>query len=159
MEHLIGLGLIVAHPVGDYIVQNDWMARCKIASHPGKPPTEKDCIRALMPDASLSLKTELWNQKLSEYHQAIAACTIHCLLYTIAVWGCSFWWMPWWGLAACFIVHWPIDRFRLAGRWMRNISGQAVFATGPLSPWSIIVVDNTIHLLTLFVIAVIHFSS
>lgn len=38
---------------------------------------------------------------------------------------------------------------RLAGRWMRNVSGQKAFATGPLSPWSIIVVDNVAHIATL----------
>jgi Protein of unknown function (DUF3307) len=80
-------------------------------------------------------------------------CTVHCFLYTLAVWSCSFWWMPWWGLLACFAVHWPVDRWRLAGRWMRNVSGQKAFATGPLSPWSVIVVDNTFHLWTLLVIA------
>lgn len=63
--------------------------------------------------------------------------------------------MPMWGLAVCFLAHWPIDRFRLAGRWMRNVSGQKAFATGLLSPWSIIVVDNVAHVATLFVIGCI----
>ncbi|WP_143394018.1 hypothetical protein [Fimbriiglobus ruber] len=84
------------------------------------------------------------------------ACTVHCCLYTLAVFACSLWWMPWWGLLVCFAVHWPIDRFRLAGRWMRNVSGQTVFASLPpvgMSPWSVIVVDNTFHLLTLGLIA------
>ena len=81
-----------------------------------------------------------------------AACTVHCLLYTLAVWACSFWWLPWWGPVVCFLAHWPIDRFRLAGRWMALV-GQERFATGPLAPWSIIVVDNVGHLLTLGLIA------
>jgi hypothetical protein len=63
--------------------------------------------------------------------------------------------MPWWGLAVCFACHFPVDRWKLAGWWMRNVSGQAVFASGALSPWSIVAVDNTFHLLTLFVIAML----
>jgi hypothetical protein len=35
---------------------------------------------------------------------------------------------------------------------MVHCSGQRAFATGPLSPWSVIVVDNTIHLLVLYLI-------
>lgn len=79
-------------------------------------------------------------------------CTVHCLLYTAAVWACSFWWMPWWGVAACFALHWPVDRFRLARRWMK-LTGQEQFATGVFSPWSIIVVDNVGHLVVLAGIA------
>ncbi len=114
---MIGFGLLCGHLVGDYIVQNDWMAAGKT--------------------------------------QRSLPCTVHCLLYTLAVWGCSFWWMPLWGLAVCFAVHWPIDRFRLAAWWMRNVSGQAFFASKEhlMFPWSIVVVDNTAHLLTLFGIA------
>ena len=85
--------------------------------------------------------------------QGHLACTVHCLLYTLAVWACSFRWMPWWGLAVCFMAHWPIDRYRLARLWMVHLSGQKAFATGTLSPWSIIIVDNTFHLLTLYMIA------
>lgn len=110
-----GFGLLVGHMLGDYIVQNDYLASNKTSSN--------------------------------------FACFVHCVLYTLAVWACSFWWMPWWGLVACLAVHFPIDRWRLATLWMKNVSGQTAFATGPLAPWSIIVVDNTFHLLTLFIIA------
>ena len=79
-------------------------------------------------------------------------CAVHCTLYTLAVWACSFWWMPWWGLAVCWLAHFPVDRFRLARRWM-SLVGQEAFATGPFSPWSIIVVDNVGHLVVLALIA------
>jgi len=118
-------GLLTGHLIGDYIVQNDWMAANK-----GMP------------------------QKVGHL-----ACTVHCLCYTLAVWACSFWWVPWWGLAICFAVHWPIDRWRLAGWWMRNVSGQAGFANGPLAPWSIIIVDNVFHLATLFAIGLVNFAN
>lgn len=78
------------------------------------------------------------------------ACAVHCTLYTLAVWLCSFWWLPWWGLLVCWLAHFPLDRWRLARRWMSL--RQEAFATGPLSPWSVVVVDNTLHLLTLFLI-------
>lgn len=128
------LGLIVGHMVGDYIVQNDWMAANKGNPWPGSVWWASDD----------PIGKKWWTGNI--------ACFVHCLCYTLSVWACSFWWMPWWGLLACFAIHFPIDRWRLAGWWMRNVSGQSAFANGPLSPWSIIIVDNTFHLLTLFVI-------
>ena len=97
-----------------------------------------------------------WWAKRDAYRRGHVACTAHCLLYTLAVWLFACWWMPWWGAAACFLAHWPVDRFRLAGRWMRDVSGQAAFAanfTPPNLPWGVIVVDNVFHLLTLAAVA------
>lgn len=132
---MIGFGLLCGHMIGDYILQNDWMAKWK-----GGGPS----------DPMLGTKEQRSNT-------AHLACTVHCLLYTLAVWACSFWWMPWWGLVACFAVHWPIDRFALAGRWMRNVSGQAYFASKehPMWPNSIVLVDNTFHLVTLLIIGLL----
>ena len=126
----------------DYILQNVWQAANKANPIVGSRPNP------------LLTLDELEGERRAELRGHFA-CTVHCLLYTTAVAAFSFWWMPWWGYVACFLSHWFIDRFRLAGRWMRNVSGQAAFAGGPLSPWSIIVVDNTIHLLTLAVIAAV----
>lgn len=112
---MTGFFLLLGHLIGDYVVQNDWMAANKTT-------------RTL-------------------------PCLVHCLLYTLAVWACSFWWMPWWGLAVCFALHFPVDRWRLAVWWMKNVSGQKAFATGPLAPWSFIVVDNVGHLIVLGLIA------
>ena len=135
------LGLLVGHLVGDYILQNDWMASNK---------TNPLCRNVAYDHSS---KTTPFRAEMMGH----LACTVHCLLYTLAVWACSFWWMPWWGLLVCFVTHWPIDRFRLARFWMMRVSGQQAFATGPLSPWSIIIVDNVAHILTLFVIGCVHF--
>jgi hypothetical protein len=93
-----------------------------------------------------------WWAKRTAWYRGHLACTVHCLCYTLAVWAFSFRWMPWWGLLACFLIHWPVDRFRLARLWMVHASGQKAFATGPLAPWSVIVVDNVFHLLTLYAI-------
>lgn len=107
-------GLILGHLVGDYIVQNDWMAANKTS--------------------------RTW------------PCLVHCACYTAAVAACSFWWFPLWAILLTGLIHFPIDRWRLARLWMVHVAGQRSFATGPLSPWSIIVVDNTLHLATLFIL-------
>ncbi len=158
-----GFFLLAGHLVGDYVVQNDWQAANKTNPHPGPKPRYSfeysgvlTADRTALDERNARWKAEDWDGYESRQKAWLTghlACTVHCLLYTLAVWACSFWWMPWWGAVACFAVHWPLDRFRLAGRWMRNVSGQKAFASGPLSPWSIIVVDNTFHLLTLGVIA------
>lgn len=135
------LGLLLGHLVGDYIVQNDWMAKHKIGSFLYKVPS------SLFPGFKFEFN---WTGTI--------ACTIHCLFYTLSIWLFSFSWMPWWGLLVCFVLHWPIDRFRLARLWMIYVAGQKDFATGPLSPWSIILVDNIFHLLTLYGIGVIYGS-
>lgn len=120
---MLGLELLLGHLVGDYVVQNDWMA----------------------------------GRKGEAGRVGHLACTVHCIAYTLACWAFTFAWMPAWGLAVVFLAHWPIDRFRLAGWWMRNVSGQSFFASpdNRTFPWSIIVVDNIFHLLTLYAVAVV----
>lgn len=78
-------------------------------------------------------------------------CAIHCLLYGLAVWLLNFWWLPLWCVAAAAVLHFPVDRWRMARKWMAVV-GQEQFATGPFSPWSIIVVDNVIHVIVLAVL-------
>jgi hypothetical protein len=94
----------------------------------------------------------LWKTRQAACRLGHLACTTHCLLYTLAVWACSWSWVPWWGLLVCFLAHWPVDRFRLARWWMDHVSGQQAFAE-KMGPWSVIAVDNTFHLLTLYLIA------
>ena len=145
-----GFGLLLGHLVGDYIVQNDWMAKWKTAEDGTATPEEHERITNAYGDHRKAILQDSWAQSRPTY-----ACTVHCLLYTLSVWAFSFWWMPWWGLLVCFAVHWPVDRFRLARKWMENVSGQKDFANGMFSPWSIIIVDNVFHLLTLWTIAVL----
>lgn len=78
-------------------------------------------------------------------------CLVHCLFYTMAVFMTCFWFLPWWAYPVIFATHFPIDRWRLARKFM-TINHQEAFATGMLAPWSIIVVDNIIHLVVLWVI-------
>lgn len=107
-------------------------------------------------ESSTKIKEQgTWLDARRAWWKGHLACTVHCLCYTLAVALCSFWWMPWWGYLVTFGLHWPIDRFRLARRWMIHVSGQKSFATGPLAPFSVIIVDNTFHLATLMVIGCI----
>jgi hypothetical protein len=167
---MIDLGLIVGHFLGDYIFQNDWQAKNKTVFGVYLPEMWRDAKSWRDGDGvEWPNGTTTFHNAMVEDHekQQIAtqlghlACTVHCIIYTLAVWLCSFWWMPWWGLVACFACHWPVDRFRLASRWMRNVAGQDIFASPypiGMAPWSIVVVDNTFHLLTLFIIEAIAFA-
>lgn len=192
-----GFYLLCGHLLGDYILQNDWMARNKTNASPGPEPKLADCTpeklrpqeypgpysvdvdpsdrlnfakalerrnnkirawdeaqaRKLNPDKRTA--EEVYQERLQEWEQkdkaadiGEIACFVHCVIYTLSVYLCSFWWMTFPGLVACFFAHFFVDRFRLARAWMLCM-GQREFATGPLAPWSIVAVDNTFHLLTL----------
>lgn len=110
MEFLVG------HMVGDYLLQNDWMAKNKASSN--------------------------WHCLVHVflYVAAINACWIasgHRSLDVFELWFCV------------GVPHFIIDRFRLARRYM-SIVGQESFATGPMAPWSIVVVDQAMHAVCLF---------
>lgn len=156
-----GFLLLTAHLVADFLTQEDWQAKHKTNPHPG--PVSGIYF---LPDGSPAQSADaaqqyvLWHGRLRLWWVGHLACTLHCLLYTATVAAFSFWWMPWWGYPAVFVSHWVIDRFRLARVWMERVSHQKQFATGPLSPWSVIVVDQVFHLLALAVIVLVaKFSS
>ena len=89
-----GFGLLVGHLIGDYIVQNDWMAANKTNCNPGSNGDRwcKENNKGYL---------DYWDTR-DKWIEGHIACTIHCLLYTLSVWVCSFWWLPWWGVVACF---------------------------------------------------------
>ena len=108
---------IIGHLVGDYILQNDWMAS---------------------------------NKKKDSY-----PCAVHCLLWTASVLVFSGWlWSPYMPIALMFlwITHFIQDRTQIVMWWMTKVNRQHQFATGPCAPWSIIVVDNTWHILALLAV-------
>lgn len=160
------LGLIVGHLLGDFCVQNDWMAKNKTNPSAGSRPVEKVQYgrHAFGFEARItpieSADSDAWIERRIQQRIGDLACLVHCILYTLSVWICSFWWMPVWGLAIVFLAHYPIDRWRLAYLWMQY-SGLKHFSSKdhPMFPWSIVVVDNTFHLLTLFVIGLTEFVS
>src|SRR2546423_433198 len=106
---------IIGHLVGDYLLQNDYLALGKKRSTP--------------------------------------ICALHCLLWTSAVllFAGSSWWL-WWVPLVLFVTHFAQDRTAFVGWYMRTF-GQVKFAAPPMSPWSTIVVDNTMHLVVLAFVA------
>lgn len=108
---------LVGHLVGDYILQNDYLANGK---------------------------------KKSSF-----ICALHCALWTASVLGFGQVWNVFtvgqigWLTLWLFGTHFVIDRWGFITWWMNRVSGQAGFAKN-LAPWSIIVVDNVFHIVTLY---------
>jgi hypothetical protein len=76
-------------------------------------------------------------------------CLIHCTLWAGSValftgWG----WVP---FIVLLVVHYIQDRTTLVRQWM-NLVGQGQFATGPYAPWSMVIIDNTFHLLQIWLV-------
>ena len=124
---------IIGHLVGDYLLQNDWMAL---------------------------------NKKRHSF-----PCAIHCALWTAAVCFFTGWFSPL-VVAVLFLTHFLQDRTTIIVWWMRligqhefmrcdkivtdhtpYIEADKVLSIAPgLGPWSIIVVDNVWHILTLWAV-------
>jgi hypothetical protein len=96
---------LMGHLIGDYLLQNDWMAL---------------------------------NKKKASF-----PCTVHCLIWSLCVLLCARW--PLWTLPVLFITHFAQDRTNIVV-WLMNHKGQKQFAQPPMAPWSIIVVDNVLHM-------------
>lgn len=105
------ISALVGHLVGDYLLQNDWMAA---------------------------------NKKTSTLH-----CAVHCAIWSTCV--CLFAWWPVWVWPILFVTHFIQDRTTVIAKYM-DAMGQTSFRTGTCSPWSIIVVDNVWHIVTLWAI-------
>lgn len=111
---------IIGHLVGDYLLQNDWMALYKKEEGP----------------------------------EGAFRCLIHCVIWMWVVLLFSTWLES---PNAClvgtiiFLTHYAQDRTNIVLRWMKLI-GQEQFAYGPCAPWSIIVVDNVWHIVTLWAV-------
>lgn len=118
---------IIGHLVGDYLLQNDWMAV---------------------------------NKK-----KRTLPCAVHCLLWTLAVMGFAGWygfedagyatekyWFSVWAFVVLFATHFAQDRTQIILYWMTKINRQPKFAEPPMSPWSIIVVDNVWHIVAVWLV-------
>jgi len=123
---------LIAHLIGDYILQNDWMAQRK----KGKlfPP----------------LWAYRYERAMREWRCGTCACTVHVTLYTMVMWAMTGW--PFWAIAVVFVTHYLQDRTNVIAWWMKTM-GQKGFAMPPLAPWSTIVVDNTWHLIVLYALS------
>lgn len=56
--------------------------------------------------------------------------------------------LHWWQLLIIATQHFFTDRTNFV-IWFMKIKGSEKFATGMLSPWSIVVTDNILHILTI----------
>lgn len=106
------ISALVGHLVGDYLLQNDYLAQGKKQSH--------------------------------------LTCIAHCIIWTLCVTLFAGWWV-WWIPPVLFATHFIQDRWGLVG-WYMRVMGQSKFASPPMAPWSMIVVDNTLHILCLWVV-------
>ena len=104
---------LIGHLVGDYLVQNDWMA----------------------------------NNKKARWWPAI----VHCAVYA-AVMELFTWW-PLWTVPAVFLSHLALDKTMFVKhycKWTRR--DNFIDPKGIMFPWSWVSIDNTFHLLSLFII-------
>lgn len=143
---MLGFALLLGHLLGDYVFQNDLIAKDKAHRYPASTGTD-----------SCELARALWREKKVLWQWSHAICTLHCVIYASVIYlvTCPLHTFPYWFYLAVGIIHWPIDRYSLAKWWMINVSNQINFATGPLAPWSIIVIDNVFHLATLYVLVLL----
>ena len=87
------------------------------------------------------------NKKKSDF-----ACTIHCLIWTFSVLLFAGW-HGFWICSILYSTHFIQDRTQIIGWWMRlPWKNQSKFAEPPMAPWSLIVVDNVWHILTLWAV-------
>lgn len=105
---------LMGHLIGDYLLQDDWMAL---------------------------------NKKRSSF-----ACLVHCLLYTAAVGLATRW--PLWTIPVIFATHFAQDRTNFIV-WFMQHKNQRQFAAPPMAPWSIIVVDNVLHMCVLWALSLV----
>ena len=102
---------IYAHLIGDYLLQNDWMAEGK--------------------------KKNSW------------ICFAHVICYLVPFLFCD---IALWKLFLIGLQHFIQDRTNFVV-WFMKITGSKKFTEAPMSPWSIIITDNILHIL--FIAAIV----
>lgn len=80
-----------------------------------------------------------------------AICGLHCLIWTSNV--CLFANLGWLSFLFLFVTHYIQDRGTLVSHYMDFVGQGGFRKTFPegLGPWSVIVVDNVLHLLAIWV--------
>ncbi len=125
-----GMGILVGHLLGDFIFQNDWMARNKAKED------EIGLIACLV--------------HCIIYALCVSTCVLldgwYMHMYTTPVvnWALAF--------IIAFVTHFPIDRYGVASKWM-NLFGQSRdVKVNPFVPCVHIGVDNGAHLLLMWLL-------
>lgn len=106
--------LFMAHLIGDYLLQNDWMAQ---------------------------------NKKKSTFH-----CLVHIITYMIPFLFLGFH-LSWVQFILIAIQHFITDRTMIVYKFMLW-KGQPIFASEPMYPWSVIVMDNILHIVWIWFVFV-----
>jgi hypothetical protein len=79
--------------------------------------------------------------------------TLPCLIHSV-IWAASVTIFAGWGwiaFAALLVIHFIQDRTYIVRKWM-HVIGQDQFATGNYAPWSMVIIDNTFHLLQIWLV-------
>jgi len=106
-------------------------------------------IGHLIGDFLLQNDAMAFNKKHSSF-----ICVCHCIVYTAAVMLFSGWWkLPsaWIVMIAIFVSHFALDRTKWLYKAMKRHRPR--FLKDPYWPWSYIVYDQIIHIVTLWIIA------
>jgi len=78
------------------------------------------------------------------------ACAWHCLVYTLTFFLFC-WPLAWWQFLLIYLQHFAIDRTHFV-EWFCEWKGSARFIKEPLWPWSVIAIDQILHLTWLYIV-------
>jgi len=120
--------MLIGHMVGDYLLQNDWMARNKmLKTDDGRFACVVHCV---IYSFSIALFTVVDGWRCFE--------SIGVSLFA--------------AFAIAFATHFFIDRDSLGKKWI-NMYGQSKLGTdNPFAPLVYVAVDNTLHLVLMWML-------
>jgi Protein of unknown function (DUF3307) len=101
---------ILAHLIGDFFFQTDWMAAKK--------------------------------------KSASFVCGVHAIAYLLPFLLCG---LTWWQMILIGVQHFAQDRWNFVP-WFMKAKRSAGFMAVPLAPWSLILTDNILHCLWIWMV-------
>jgi len=111
--------VLLGHLVGDYLFQNDWMARNKIRNDwTGWGACLTHCV--------IYANIVAWFVALMVTGAGVP-------LYVLAI--------------IAFLTHFPIDKWSLGKKWMKIFGQTMDMKASPFVPLVYVAVDNTMHIL------------
>jgi len=116
---------IIGHLVGDYLLQNDWMAL-------GKKKSSLIC----------SIHCLVWTLTVMFFAGWFGI--------EDAGYATEKYWFKGWVFVFLFVTHFIQDRTQIVRFWMTQINSQPKFVEPPMAPWSLIVVDNVWHIVQIW---------
>lgn len=116
---------IIGHLVGDYLLQNDWMAL-------GKKKSSDIC----------AVHCLIWTLSVMFFANWFG--------FEDAGYAGERYWFKGWVFLFLFVTHFIQDRTQIVRFWMTRINRQPKFVEPPMAPWSLIVVDNVWHIVQIW---------